>query len=78
MAEKKTNTITINDKSYTEDQLNDTQKVMVNHVADLDRKIGSANFNIDQLKMGRMAFMNTLTASLSTEPEEAEIVNQAE
>jgi len=67
MAEKKTNTITINDKSYTEDQLNDTQKVMVNHVADLDRKIGSANFNIDQLKMGRMAFMNTLTASLEVE-----------
>jgi len=75
MAEKKTNTITINSVDYTEDQLNDTQKVMVNHVADLDRKIGSANFNIDQLKMGRMAFMNTLTASLSTEPEEAEIVN---
>jgi len=64
MAEKKTNTITINDKSYTEDQLNDTQKVMVNHVADLDRKIGSANFNLDQLKMGRMAFMNALTVSL--------------
>lgn len=64
MAEKQTKTITINDKSYTEDQLNDTQKVMVNHVADLDRKIGSANFNIDQLKMGRMAFMNALTVSL--------------
>ena len=75
MAEKKTNTITINDKSYTEDQLNDTQKVMVNHVADLDRKIGSANFNLDQLKMGRMAFMNALTVSLSTEPEEAEVVD---
>ena len=76
MAEKKTNTITINDKSYTEEQLNDTQKVMVNHVADLDRKIGSANFNIDQLKMGRMAFMNTLTASLASEPEEeTEVIN---
>ena len=75
MAEKKTNTITINDAEYTEDQLNDTQKVMVNHVADLDRKIGSANFNIDQLKMGRMAFMNALTTSLATEPEEAEVVN---
>jgi len=75
MAEKKTNTITINDKSYTEDQLNDTQKVMVNHVADLDRKIGSANFNIEQLKMGRMAFMNALTVSLASEPEEAEVVN---
>ena len=75
MAEKKTNTITINGTDYTEDQLNDTQKVFVNHVADLDRKIGSANFNIEQLKMGRMAFMNTLTVSLSTEPEEAEGVN---
>ena len=64
MAEKKTNTISINGTNYTEDQLNDTQKVMVNHVADLDRKIGSANFNIDQLKMGRMAFMQSLTASL--------------
>ena len=75
MAEKKTNTITINNVEYTEDQLTDQQKVMVNHVADLDRKIGSANFNIDQLKMGRMAFMNALTVSLSTEPEEAEVVD---
>ena len=75
MAEKKKNTITINDKSYTEDQLNDTQKVMVNHVSDLDRKIGSANFNIDQLKMGRMAFMNALTTSLASETEETEVLN---
>ena len=64
MAKKQTNTITINSVDYTEDDLNDTQKVMVNHVADLDRKIGSANFNLDQLKMGRMAFMQSLTASL--------------
>ena len=76
MAEKKTNTITINNVDYTEDQLTDQQKVMVNHVADLDRKIGSANFNIDQLKMGRMAFMQSLTASLATEPEEeTEVIN---
>ena len=64
MAEKQTKTITINDKSYTEDQLTESQKVMVNHVADLDRKIGSADFNLDQLKMGRMAFMQSLNASL--------------
>jgi len=75
MAEKKTNTISINSVDYTEDQLNDTQKVMVNHVADLDRKIGSANFNIDQLKMGRMAFMNALTTSLDSGTEEADVVN---
>ena len=76
MAEKKTNTISINGTDYTEDQLNDTQKVMVNHVADLDRKIGSANFSIDQLKMGRMAFMQSLTASLATDTEEeTDVIN---
>ena len=64
MAKKQTNTITINGADYTEDQLTESQKVMVNHVADLDRKIGSANFNLDQLKMGRMAFMQSLNASL--------------
>ena len=69
MAEKKTNTISINDVDYTEDQLNDTQKVMVNHVADLDRKIGSANFNIDQLNVGKQAFMQLLTASLEAPAE---------
>jgi len=70
MAEKKTNTITINSVDYTEDQLNDTQKVMVNHVADLDRKIKSTQFNLDQLQVGRQAFMQALTASL--EPKAAE------
>ena len=71
MAEKKTNTITINDKSYTEDQLTDAQKVFVNHVADLDRKIRSAQFNMDQLNVGKQAFMQLLTASLEAPAEEA-------
>ena len=71
MAEKKTNTITINDVDYTEDQLTDQQKVMINHVADLDRKIKSTQFNLDQLTVGRSAFMNLVTASLEAPAEEA-------
>ena len=67
MGEKQTQTITINDKEYTADQLTDKQKVLVNHVADLDRKIGSAQFNLDQLQVGRDAFMKMLTDSLSAE-----------
>lgn len=70
MAEKKPVTITINDVDYTEDQLTDEQKVLINHVADLDRKIGSTRFNLDQLQVGRDAFMNMLTASLKKETEE--------
>jgi len=69
MAEKKTNTITINDVDYTEDQLTDQQKVMVNHIGDLDRKIRSAQFNMDQLNVGKQAFMQMLTASLEVSDE---------
>jgi hypothetical protein len=66
MGEKQTQTITINDKEYTEDQFNDEQKLLINHVADLDRKIRSAQFNIDQLQVGREAFIKMLTESLET------------
>jgi hypothetical protein len=68
MSEKKTQTIVIDDKEYTEDQLSDEQKVLINHVADLDRKIRSARFNLDQLQVGRDAFMGALTNSLQDEP----------
>ena len=70
MAENK-NTITINGTEYTEDQLTDQQKVMVNHVSDLDRKIGSTQFNLDQLNVGREAFVNMLTQSLDQPAQEA-------
>jgi len=64
MAEKQTKTVSINGTEYTEDQLTDQQKVMINHVADLDRKIGSTQFNLDQLQVGKQAFMDMLTKSL--------------
>ena len=64
MAEKQTKTVTINGTDYTEDQLTDQQKVMINHVADLDRKMGSAQFNLDQLAVGKQAFMDMLTKAL--------------
>ena len=67
MAEKQTKSITINDKEYTEDQLNDQQKVMVNHVLDLDRKIGSTQFNLEQLQVGKQAFIEMLTKTLETD-----------
>jgi hypothetical protein len=71
MGEKQTQTITIDGTDYTEDQLTDQQKVIINHVADLDRKIRSAQFNLDQLTVGRDAFVNMLTASLAQLEEDA-------
>ena len=69
MTEKKPHVITINDKEYTEEQLTDDQKVLINHITDLDRKIGSTQFNLDQLQVGRKAFMSLLEASLEEETE---------
>ena len=66
MSEKKTASIVIDDVEYTEDQLTDEQKVLINHVADLDRKINSTRFNLDQLQVGREAFMARLKVSLET------------
>ena len=71
MAEKQTKTISINGTEYTEDQLTDQQKVMINHIADLDRKIGSTQFNLDQLNVGKDAFVNMLTRSLEEPAQEA-------
>ena len=65
MAEKQPNVITINDKDYTEDLLTAQQKVIINHLGDLDRKIRSTQFNLDQLTVGRDAFINLLTTSLN-------------
>jgi hypothetical protein len=69
MTEKKPNVIEINGTEYTEDQLTDQQKVIINHIADLDRKIRSTQFNLDQLTVGKDAFVNMLTASLANEME---------
>ena len=63
MAEDK-KVITIDDKDYTEDQLTDTQKVIINHINSLGQKIGSAEFNLDQLKVGKDAFTKMLRESL--------------
>ena len=76
MAEKQTKTISINGTDYTEDQLTDQQKVMINHVADLDRKMGSAQFNLDQLQVGKQAFVDMLTKSLEASEEAQEVAAQ--
>ncbi len=56
--------ITVNDKEYFVDDFNDQQKVLFNHVNDLDRKLSSARFNVDQLAVGREKFIELLADSL--------------
>jgi len=69
--QKEAQTVTIDDVEHKVDDLTQEQITMVNHVSDLDRKLSSAQFNLDQLNVGRGAFMNMLTESLKVE--EAEV-----
>ena len=69
--------IVINDKEYLVEDLTQEQQVMVNHVSDLDRKLSSARFNVDQLSVGREAFVNMLARSLEA-PVEPRIVDEDE
>ena len=62
--------ITINDKEYFVEDLTQEQQTMLNHINDLDRKLSSVRFNLDQLSIGREAFINMLAKSVETETEE--------
>jgi hypothetical protein len=69
--------ITVNDIEYNVEDMTETQKAYLNHVQDLDRKLGNAQFNLDQLSIGRQKFVELLAESLENpeEVEEAETVN---
>jgi hypothetical protein len=67
MGEKKTTPITIDDVEYIFEDMKPEQQQMVNHIADLDRKIGSTQFNLDQLVVGKQAFIDMLKKSLIQE-----------
>ena len=72
MAEKKTTPVTIDGKEYVFEDMTQEQQTLTNHVADLDRKINSTQFNLDQLKVGQQAFIKLLKESLEKEPETAQ------
>lgn len=70
MAKDENKTITVNEIEYNLDDFTDGQKVLLNHVQDLERKLNNAQFNLDQLMVGREAFIARLAASLEASPEE--------
>lgn len=62
--------IIIDDVEYQYEDMTPEQQTMVNHIADLERKLSSARFNVDQLEVGKQAFVKLLTETLETTEEE--------
>jgi hypothetical protein len=65
----KKNQVTIDDVEYVFEDMSPEQQQMVNHLIDLDRKIGSSQFNLDQLNVGKQAFLSMLRESLAKKEE---------
>ena len=61
---KEKTVITVNDVEHIYEDMTDEQKTIINHVNDLDRKISTSQFNLDQLMFGKSAFVNALSVSL--------------
>ena len=75
MGKDKKTPINVNNKEYFVEDFNETQSAAFNHIQDLDRKLASAQFNLDQMTVGREAFVKMLAGSLEQAPEETEVVN---
>ena len=64
--------VTVDGVEYRHEDLNDEQKIIYAHVADLQRKINTTRFNLDQLQVGLDAFGKMLASSLKNGNDKAE------
>jgi len=70
MANQQSQIVTIDGVEFKFEDMTKQQQMLLNHVADLDRKLDSARFNVDQLQVGRDAFFTMLKTALEA-PQEA-------
>ena len=74
MENKKPQLVAIDGTEYDANDFNEQQVTLLNHCMDLERKIGSTQFQLQQLLVGKDAFLNMLKTEL-TKPKEAEVLN---
>jgi hypothetical protein len=71
--DQKPQIVTIDGTEYDVNDFNENQLLLLNHTADLDRKIGSTQFQLQQLNVGKDAFLTMLKEALKEQPAEAEV-----
>jgi len=65
--------LTLDEKEYVIDEMTDEEKMLLNHINDMQSKINTNQFMRDQLEVGKEAFISKLRESLEAEPEEVEV-----
>ena len=64
MAKTKKTPFDLYDKDYFVEDLNEEQTILFQHIGDLERKSSQLLFNLDQLNVGKQAFIDKLHLSL--------------
>jgi len=62
--------LTFDDKEYIIEDMTDEQKALLNHINDLQNKMNSMQFNLDQVSVGKDAFIEKLRESLAEDKKE--------
>ena len=70
MGKDKKTPVTIDGVEYQYEDLSQEQQALFNHCVDLDRKIRNAQFNLDQMMVGKEAFIGRLKQSFEAPVEE--------
>jgi len=60
----KPDSFTLDGKEYKIAELNQNAQLMVSHLHDLERKLSSMRFNLEQMNVGKEAFLTMLRAEI--------------
>ena len=71
METKKPQLVNIDGTEYDANTFTEQQVLLLNHCVDLDRKIGSTTFQLQQLQVGKDSFLKLLKDDLA-KPEKVE------
>ena len=69
--------LTLDEKEYVIDEMTDDEKMLLNHINDMQSKINTNQFMRDQLEVGKESFINKLREALEAEPVEEEVEAEA-
>jgi hypothetical protein len=71
MEKQKSQIVTIDGVEHDANTFTENQILLLNHTIDLDRKIGSTQFQLQQLQVGKDSFLKLLKDALAVQDVEA-------
>ena len=74
MANQQSQIVSIDGVEYKVEDMTEHQQILLNHVADLERKLNSTKFQLDQLQVGRDAFFRMLKDTLEEKSEVTDVI----